>query len=146
MKPLSIRLACLPGSRQVYVWHLQRHVQRTPQYTKRKVSALTQPPVTPTPAPPAASSITIVASTIAADVTLYGGPIIAVLEAVENVPGLLSVSAPVQGVVAGAVTVLTAIMSVLSQYRTETAVAEAKVGAVLGKRPWHIVLRKRDAK
>lgn len=65
---------------------------------------------------------------IAQDITFYGGPALAVLEAVENIPGL-GVSGPAQGAIAGIVTVLTAILSLLSQQKVATAKAAVAVKA-----------------
>ena len=62
-------------------------------------------------------------ASITADVLKYGGPTIAVLEAVENIPGV-GVSGPAQGIIAGVVSVLTAVLSVLKQNAVAQAAAK----------------------
>ena len=70
------------------------------------------------------------AAQVAADVVKYGTPALAVLEAVENIPGLgLGVAGPAQGVIAGVVTVLTAVLSVLSQQKVAAVKAAVAVKA-----------------
>jgi hypothetical protein len=72
---------------------------------------------------PTASGVT--PATIAADIVKYGGPALAVLEALENIPGVgLDVSGPAQGVIAAVITILSAVLSVVKQQ----AVATAKAG------------------
>jgi hypothetical protein len=69
---------------------------------------------------PTASGVT--PASIAADILKYGAPVLAVLEAVENIPGIgLGVSGPAQGVIAAIVTVLTAVLSVVKQQAVATA-------------------------
>lgn len=65
-------------------------------------------------------------ATLVADITKYGVPTVAVLEAVMNIPGIgTGASAPLQGAVSGAVAILSAVISVLSQVRTTHAVTAA---------------------
>ena len=71
------------------------------------------------------------ATKVAADVVKYGGTAIVVLEAIENVGG---VSAPVQGGIAAAVTILTAVLSVLKQQDVATAQAAAKLAVKAAKK------------
>lgn len=72
---------------------------------------------------PTASGVT--PASVAADIVRFGGPVLAVLEAVENIPGIgLSVSGPAQGVIAAVVTILTAVLSVVKQQAVAKAVAK----------------------
>ena len=63
-------------------------------------------------------------TTVVKDITIYGGPCIAVLEAVMNLPGL-GASGHIQAAVTGAVAILSAVMSLLGQVKTTQAVAAA---------------------
>lgn len=65
----------------------------------------------------------VVPTSVIVDIGKYGAPCIAVLTAIENIPGL-GVSGPAQGIIGGVVAVFTAILSVLKQQQ----VARAKAG------------------
>jgi hypothetical protein len=66
-------------------------------------------------------------TSVAADIVQFGGPVLAVLEAVEKVPSIgTGVSGSAQAVIAGAVTILTAVMSVLTQRKVAAAAKAAK--------------------
>lgn len=104
-----------------------------PDPMKVLLAQITYPPVyrqgekmvQPTPTPKTG----VTAATVAKDVTLYGGILVAILSVLANVPAfgtVFAASGPIQAVVDALIAVVTAIFSI----RAQNAVAAAKAEAV----------------